>query len=266
MSIKTSTKNKTFNNYVIKTLTYNQLSSLLSHGFLEFNRVVSHQHVSKMIKSVEKCGILRFPVIGDVSFFDSRGLVIIDGQHLLTAILKTMSPTDTIEVIVKTYTNKRDVIQDIATLNNTNKSWNDKDYLEAWYNFGSENTKYYLNYEKLYDYSVGRFEAVSISLLVDIFTLNKTKFKEGELEFFDLPFSEELAEITRHLKSNYNKAAHTLTGLRVWAVGQRNSTGKVNFKKLRARLDQAILEKRDAQFSNSRDDFKVFLDKIYNEI
>ncbi len=73
----------------IKEFSIKELKTLLEEkNLLEFNRDISDQHVLKMQHSVLECGLLRLPVIGDVSAFDKRKFVIVDGQHLCKALVK----------------------------------------------------------------------------------------------------------------------------------------------------------------------------------
>lgn len=236
-------------------------------NLLSFNRDIQPRHVEKMINSINKCGILRLPVIGDVSAFDGRETVIIDGQHLCTAITK-LDPKDKINstpCIVKVYETKEEVISDIAKLNNTQKTWTDEDYLYAWYKFGKDNVEHYINYSDLYN-TYQNFEGIPCSFMVDLFAKSKDDFKEGRLEFRDREFSMKILQLCYKLREDFQKPAHTLHGLRMWAV-DRYFTEKreIDYPKLESRLFDALRNGKNNEF-NGRDDFREFVQRIYTKL
>lgn len=250
---------------VIK-LNKNQLSELIKEdNLLEFNREIQPRHVLKMTNSIQKCGVLRLPVIGDISSFDKRKMTIIDGQHLISAVAKDPKTTGPIDCILKKYKNKREVISDIAILNNTQKTWNDEDYLYAWYKFGKDNLEYYLNYSELYN-TYQNFEGIPCSFMVDLFALSKDDFKEGELEFRDKDFSMKILQICFKLKEEFNKPAHTLHGLRMWSQNRHFvEKRKIDYTKLESRLMDTLRNTNVNKF-NGRDDFREFVERVYTKL
>ena len=96
---------------------------------LGVNRAVIPSHVTKMAESVQKIGITR-PVT--VAYFDYQGVkdyYIIDGQNLYHALLRLGSdiPYRVIEVH-----NEQDMVEKIALLNTSSKTWSIQDYVTAW--------------------------------------------------------------------------------------------------------------------------------------
>lgn len=238
-------------------------------NLLEFNRDIKDGHVDKMLRSIEQCGILRLPVVGDVSKFDKRKRVIIDGQHLCVAmsLLDPLSSSamKTIPCILKIYDNKAEVIADIAKVNNTQKTWKDADYLEAWTSFGKDNVDYYWNYHELTQI-YNRFEGIPVGFLVDLFAKSKDAFKEGKLEFRDSKFSMQVLQIAHILKTKHNKPAHTLHGLSKWAIKRRfTDKREIDFVKLESRLVDAVRANRD-KGCNGRDDFSEFIEDTYTRL
>ena len=74
---------------MIKQIKITELKDLLKEKkLLEFNREISQRHTNSIMESINQCGLLRVPVIGDISKFDKRKYVIIDGQHLCNALTK----------------------------------------------------------------------------------------------------------------------------------------------------------------------------------
>lgn len=252
---------------MIKELKKSELKDLLSEkNLLEFNREIQPRHVEKMTKSVINCGILRLPVIGDVSSFDSRKTVIVDGQHLCKSIvnLPLGNAINKIPVLIKKYNNKQEVIEDISKLNNTQKSWNDENYLEAWFKYGRDN-EYFSNYSYLYNLYTSVYDGLPCGFLVDLYTTSKSSFREGSLEFVNREFSDKLANICYDLQLNYNKSSFALHGLRVWAFNRLNEKKEIDWAKLTSRLNRS-LRKGDDRNIQGRDDFKDFVQEIYTRL
>ena len=111
-----------------KEFKINEIKELLKEkNLLEFNRDISQRHTNSILESVNQCGILRLPIIGDISEFDPRRkYVIVDGQHLCNALTTDPIKHKKIMCIVKKYNNKKEVIKDVAKLNNVQKTWNDE--------------------------------------------------------------------------------------------------------------------------------------------
>ncbi len=254
----------------IQKFTVAQLKELLKEkNLLEFNRDISEGHTKKMQESVMDCGILRLPVIGDLSAFDkNRKQAIIDGQHLCNAIVRLprSSAITSIDCIVKTYESKKDVISDISKLNNTQKTWNDENYLDAWFKFGKDNIEHFTNYTYLHNLYSSSFDGLPCGFLVDLYAKSKDDFKEGRLEFRDREFSDKLAQISLMLKEDFKKGSFTLHGLRMWAMKRKFEEKKdIDFFKLKSRLSQAIRNKEDAM-CNGREDFNEFCKNVYTRL
>jgi len=239
---------------------------LKEKNLLEFNREISQRHTNSIIESVSQCGLLRVPILGDISSFDNRKLVIVDGQHLCSALVKMNTTIKEVNCIVKKYDNKNEVIRDVAKLNNVQKTWNDENYLNAWYKFGKDNIDYFSNYAYLWNTYNNIFDGLPCGFIVDLYATNKENFRTGTLEFRDVQFSDKLAQISFMLKSKYNKGSFTLQGLRHWAFNRKfNEMRDLDFVKLESRLKLALKNKED-QYCNGREDFCSFVDKIYKRL
>lgn len=253
---------------MIKQLKITELKDLLKEKkLLEFNREISQRHTNSIMESINQCGLLRVPVIGDISKFDKRKYVIIDGQHLCNALTKMPNMINKkINVIIKKYKNKTDVIRDIAKLNNVQKTWNDENYLNAWYKFGRDNIDHFTNYAYLWNTYNNIFDGLPCGFLVDLYATSKESFRAGELEFRDVQFSDRLAQISFMLKQDFNKGAFTLQGLRNWAFERKFKQFKdLDFLKLESRLKLSLKNNEDKN-CNGRDDFSEFIDRIYKRI
>ena len=251
----------------MKKIKVSQLKDLIKEkNLLEFNRDIQPRHVEKMRLSIIECGLLRLPVLGDVSKFDKRDLVIIDGQHLCSAITK-LDPKNSmseIDCIVKVYEDKASVISDIAKLNNTQKVWNDEDYLYAWVKYGKEN-EYYSYYSDLYN-QYENFDGIPCAFLIDLFAKNKDDFKEGKLEFRDREFSIKLLQVAHKLKIDFKKPSQTLQGLRLWAFERYFKDKRdIDFIKLESRLFDALRNNKAKDFAN-REEFREFVQTVYSKL
>jgi hypothetical protein len=252
---------------MIKQLKITEIKELIKEkNLLEFNREISQRHSNAIMDSINLCGLLRVPIIGDISSFDKRKYVIIDGQHLCNALVKMPNISNKINVILKKYNNKTEVIRDVAKLNNTQKTWNDENYLNAWYKFGKDNVDHFSNYAYLWNTYNNIFDGLPCGFLVDLYATSKELFRNGQLEFRDVQFSDKLAQISFMLKQDFNKGAFTLQGLRNWAFERKFIQLKdLDFAKLESRLKLSLKNNEDKN-CNGRDDFADFIDKIYKRI
>lgn len=104
-----------------------------SRGFylLEgINRPIIPSQVTKLAESINKMGIIRPVVVCKTSIIDgSMKTYILDGQHLYSACLRNNSDIPYVETEV---TSKADLIEKIALLNSSSKSWIISDYLQSW--------------------------------------------------------------------------------------------------------------------------------------
>ena len=252
---------------MIKELKKTELKDLLiEKNLLEFNRDISERHTDKMLKSVIDCGVLRLPVIGDVSEFDSRKYVIVDGQHLCNAIVNMPigSGINKINVIIKKYNSKKEVIEDISKLNNTQKTWNDENYLDAWFKYGRDN-ECFSNYSYLYNLYNSVFDGLPCGFLVELYTSNKSAFREGNLQFRDREFSDKLANLCYELQQNFRKPSHALHGLLKWALARVSEKKSIDWVKLESRLLRAMKKGEDKN-CNGREDFRELVNDIYTRL
>jgi len=91
--------------------------------------IVPHQ-VNKMSDSVKKMAIIRPVVAAEFDFLEGiKKLYIIDGQHLVHALLRL--GYDIPYVVIK-IENKQELVEQIALLNSSSKSWALTDYVKAW--------------------------------------------------------------------------------------------------------------------------------------
>jgi hypothetical protein len=131
------------------------------------NRDVIPSQVTKLAASIELMGIIRPVVVADISFLDERGTYILDGQHLFYALMRADLDIPYIKIPVK---DKRDMVEKIALLNSSSRSWALKDYITAWSNISVEYKKLQ-HYFNTYDFE--------LCLLSDILMGNLINAKGG---------------------------------------------------------------------------------------
>lgn len=253
----------------VKTFKYSELKNLIKeHNLLPFNREISETHINSIKDSVINSGILRFPLIGRLKF-ENDSYAIVDGQHLISAIVslpKELRVSQQV-CIVKEYETKKDVIYDISKLNNTQKTWRDENFLDAWYKFGDDqNEDYFTNYVRLHKkYNQGDLPC---GLLVDIYSKNKDSFREGRLTFFDKYFSDEIYSLCNYLRSEFDSASFMLHGLKNFAFERHSAKKEINWIKLKSRLSDSMRSKgyENSKKKPSRDDFKNFVEEVYSKL
>tara|TARA_A100001201_G_scaffold142069_2_gene139233 strand:- start:6 stop:761 length:756 start_codon:yes stop_codon:yes gene_type:complete len=250
-------------NIITKKVSFNKLKSLLEDkNLIPFNREIKKTHTKNMAESIFECGVLRDPVIGDISSFDKKKKwVLIDGQHLSQAIVQNnYNNNESVLCKIKKYSSKEEVINDISLLNNTQKKWNDENYLKAWYNYGTDNPNWQY-YSELYRLNFDVFINLPLGLILSVYTNSKRSFKLGRLNFPNKNFSDKLIIVCNMLKEKFKKPAHTITGLVMWCKSEKN----IDFKKLQSRLEVSLRNNEDKNF-NGRDDFRDFVNNLYNRV
>jgi hypothetical protein len=143
------------------------------------NRDVIPGQVTKLAKSIEAMGVIRPVVVADISFMEERGTYILDGQHLFYALMRADMDIPYVKITVK---DKKEMVEKIALLNSSSKSWALKDYVVAW-SYIVPDYKKLQGYLNTYDFE--------ICLLADILTgatlrhsggCNARKLKRGEFK------------------------------------------------------------------------------------
>lgn len=121
------------------------------------NRPVSPGHVTKLATSINNMGVIRPVVATKISFLDNKPIwYIIDGQHLYHACMRIGINIPYVEIKVN---NQKELIEKIALLNASSKSWTMQDYLLAW---GSINPHYRTlsKYFNIYDLELNQLASL----------------------------------------------------------------------------------------------------------
>jgi len=111
----------------------NYLSCNAKKGFsilAGINRAINPSQVTKLSNSIDSIGIIRPVVVSTITFIDNKPVkYIIDGQHLYMACLRLGIDIPFIEIDI---TDIKDLVEKIALLNASSKSWILRDYVQAW--------------------------------------------------------------------------------------------------------------------------------------
>lgn len=121
------------------------------------NRGITPQQVTKLAESINKMGVIRPVVVAWINFINGKkDLYIIDGQHLYLALLRMNAPIPYVELEIN---NKQELVETIALLNSSSKSWTMQDYVTAWSNLHPDYIK--LNqYFQQYDFELNILASV----------------------------------------------------------------------------------------------------------
>jgi hypothetical protein len=145
------------------------------------NRPIDPAQVTKLAVSVDLLGTQRTIVIAELSFITGKKeWYIIDGQHLYHALMRNGQDIPYVVVAIK---DKADLVEKIALLNASSKSWSTQDYITAW---GSLKTDYVkLNeYLNRYDLEKAFTASVLMNFAHDGSGINK-HIKKGTFEIIN---------------------------------------------------------------------------------
>jgi hypothetical protein len=143
-----------------KELKVKHATNYSKFAILPMNRGVDSKHVQKMIASIRKMGVLRCIITTTTNIIEGEEKTyIIDGQHLATALERESMPIPYIEIDVKS---EEDLVEKMAYLNNSSKSWDLMNYINAWKMIRPDYMKLF-KWKNMYD--------IEISMLACIATL-----------------------------------------------------------------------------------------------
>lgn len=165
------------------------LSKAAKKGFRTLdnvNRAIIPSHVTKMAESIMKLGILRPVVVAYLDFKGVKDYYIIDGQHLYHALIRLGYDIPYVVVDIK---NDEELIETLALVNNSSKSWTMTDYVQAW-GFTNNDYKTLVKHFNVYDLEMctiagilhGRTENISKTVKTGKFKVNN---EEKALKLMD---------------------------------------------------------------------------------
>lgn len=112
------------------------------------NRPIYPAQVTKLANSINNMGIVRPVIVAEVSFINGKKTkYIVDGQHLFNALIRNGMDIPYVTVNIN---DKKQLVETIALLNASSKSWTLLDYITAWSSL-NENYVKLNHYFQVYD-------------------------------------------------------------------------------------------------------------------
>jgi hypothetical protein len=142
--------------YKVKhTMTYSKFS------ILPMNRGIDSKHVQKMIASLRKLGCTRTVIACYTNIIEGEWKTyIIDGQHLATGLEREGQPIPYIEIEI---TSEEDLIEKMAFLNNSSKSWDLMNFINAWKMIRPDYMKLF-KWKNMYDIEVSMLACIASNM------------------------------------------------------------------------------------------------------
>ena len=142
----------------IKVLKKNESLSYLAG----INRPINPSQVTKLAESINKMGNIRPIVVANINFINGKlTKYIIDGQHLFNALIRNNLPIEYVTINVK---DTVELVETIALLNSSSKSWTLLDYITSW-TVVSDDYKKLLKYYNIYDFQLSFLAGVLMNKL-----------------------------------------------------------------------------------------------------
>ena len=117
--------------YALKYIKWITITSKIVLKFLAgINRAINPGHVSKLCTSYQKIGSLQPIICCEIDFITGKKeLCVLDGQHKTNALLRQGWDIPYIVIDIK---DKKELVETIALLNASSKSWTIQDYVNSW--------------------------------------------------------------------------------------------------------------------------------------
>jgi hypothetical protein len=129
---------------------------------LPMNRDIDSKHVQKMVFSLRKQGCIRAVICCRTNIIEGiEKLYIIDGQHLATALEREGQPIPYVEYTVES---EEDLISKMSYLNNSSKSWDLTNYINAWKMIKPDYMKLF-KWKNLYDLEPTMIAAIAQNMV-----------------------------------------------------------------------------------------------------
>lgn len=237
--------------WILKTLKHSQLK------FLDFNRPTTTLHVREIGASVTKYGMPYKPLVILVTINGKRNYYVIDGQHRvewLAMSLKKHEDVD-IECIVLDADalgwNEKDIVECIATFNNTSKRWSLRQYCQmfAFLKVKSYAKLLVLNQKTKITISVlsSIYSGINLSAKLNFFKASDI-FRKGEFKFVKEDVGDKCVEEILYFSQKYGKfRTHFELALSSLIYNNKYSRSQIE-KYVKSRLDM---------FKSSQDKFFI---------
>lgn len=128
---------------------------------LPMNRAIDSKHVQKMIISIRKMHVLRCVIACTTNIIEGEmRTYIIDGQHLATALEREGQLIPYIEIEIAS---EEDLVEKMAFLNNSSKSWDLMNYINAWKMIRPDYMKLF-KWKNMYDIEVSMLACIAANM------------------------------------------------------------------------------------------------------
>lgn len=164
--------------HALKNIKWITTTSRVVMKFLAgINRAINPSHVTKITTSYERLGSLQPVICCEVDFISGKKeLYILDGQHKFNAMLRLNWEIPYVVIDIK---DKKDLVESIALLNASSKSWTIQDYVNSWASLLADYVK--LNrYFQIYDVEISIIAAILSNGNVSSAGTITKKIKQGE--------------------------------------------------------------------------------------
>ena len=158
------------------------------------NRPIAPGHVTKVAISIDMLGCLQPIIVTEVDFINGKKQhYILDGQHKFSALLRLGMDIPYVVVDIK---DKQELVEAIALLNASSKSWSMQDYVTAWSSLKEDYVKLNRFFE-IYDFEIGILAQVLMNQSVTTSgSVVTKKIKKGE---FSINNEKKATEILNHM-------------------------------------------------------------------
>lgn len=147
-------------NIIGKDLKVKHTTTYSKFAMLPMNRGIDSKHVQKMITSIRKMGVIRCVIACTTNIIEGiEKTYIIDGQHLATALEREGQPIPYIEIKVES---EEDLIEKMAYLNNSSKSWDLLNYINAWKMIRPDYMKLF-KWKNMYDLEISMLAIIGVN-------------------------------------------------------------------------------------------------------
>jgi len=175
-------------NMIGRELKIKHVSDYSKFAVLPMNRGIDSKHVQKMIASIRKMGVVRTVITTTTNIIEGETKTyIIDGQHLATALEREGKPIPYIEIEVES---EEDLIEKMAYLNNSSKSWDLMNYINAWKMIRPDYMKLF-KWKNMYDIEITMLAIIGVNNAG--FRHSTSSIKTGEFKITN-PLAEKMCK------------------------------------------------------------------------
>jgi hypothetical protein len=255
-------KNQSYKD-ILNGLKWLSANSKIKLKFLAgINRIIHPKQINRLVYSINKIGLLRPIIIAELDFITGKKeWYILDGQHLYTAL--TIRLDMDVPYIVIKIKDKQQLVETIALLNSSSKTWTMEDYVTAWSSLKTDYVK--LNqYSSDYDLDISMTATILLNQSIDnSSTTNKIKSGEFSIvnEAVNVQIIKQLSDALDIVPRNNRVQSKYFCREYVKFVRSCAKYNHKNFlKELSTRLDKVVLatQQNDKLF----DIFQTFTEKI----